>query len=82
MSNVEQIYKNVLKDIVPTINEISTINHLVDKLKILLKKRAQEQNIRYTTMEPQGSTGIKQTQLRNDFDIDFFIGLNLSLIHI
>ena len=78
MSNVEQIFKNVLKDIVPTINEISTINYVVDKLKNLLKKRAREQDIRYTTMEPQGSTGIKQTQLRNDFDIDFFIGLNFN----
>lgn len=78
MSNVEQIYKNVLKDIVPTINEISTINHVVDKLKILLEKRAREQDIRYTVMEPQGSTGIKQTQLRDDFDIDFFIGLNFN----
>ena len=78
MSIVEQIYKNVLKDIVPTINEISTINHVVNKLKILLEKRAREKDIQYTTMEPQGSTGIKQTQLRNDFDIDFFIGLNFN----
>jgi len=78
MSNFEQIYKNVLKDIVPTINEISTINHVVHKIKILLEKRAREEDFQYTTMEPQGSTGIKQTQLRNDFDIDFFIGLNFN----
>jgi tRNA CCA-adding enzyme len=78
MSNIEQIFKNVLKDITPTISEISTINHVVDKLKDLLGKRAREQDIQYTNMEPQGSTGIKQTQLRNDFDIDFFIGLNFN----
>ncbi|GAG90666.1 unnamed protein product, partial [marine sediment metagenome] len=62
-----------------TNQELNLINEVVDKLKFLLEKKAHELGIDFTRIEPQGSTGIKQTQLRSDFDIDLFIGLNYDL---
>ncbi|MFX1339237.1 MAG: hypothetical protein ACFFDK_11560 [Promethearchaeota archaeon] len=76
---MDQILYEILEDIVPTRQELNLINEIVEKLKLLLEKKAKELNIEYTQIEPQGSTGIKQTQLRNDFDIDLFIGLNYDL---
>ncbi|MHA1804752.1 MAG: hypothetical protein ACTSU4_09475 [Promethearchaeota archaeon] len=76
MSTIEQIFNDVLEEIKPTSKELRLISDIVNLLTTLLIKKADELNIQYTRMEPQGSTGIKQTQLRDDFDIDFFIGLN------
>ena len=79
MNSRNQILDELLEEIVPTKQELNLINEIVEKLKSLLEKKAKELNIKYTRIEPQGSTGIKQTQLRNDFDIDLFIGLNYDL---
>ena len=79
MNSMNQILNEVLKEILPTKQELALIQEITEKLKLLLGKRAKELNIEYIQIEPQGSTGIKQTQLRNDFDIDLFIGLNYEL---
>jgi tRNA nucleotidyltransferase (CCA-adding enzyme) len=79
MSEIDRIFSEVLKEIKPTANELVLIKKITEKLKELLRKKAHELDIQYTTIEPQGSTGIKQTQLRNDFDIDLFIGLDYEL---
>ena len=79
MNSINQVFKEVLKEIMPTEQEFRLIEEITDNLKSLLDKNAKELNIKYTRIEPQGSTGIKQTQLRNDFDIDLFIGLNYKL---
>jgi len=79
MTNVSEILETVLKQIIPTNQELTLINNIVEKLKSLLEKKAKELKIDYTRIEPHGSTGIKQTQLRNDFDIDLFVGLNYDL---
>ncbi|MHA1688652.1 MAG: hypothetical protein ACTSUN_04845, partial [Promethearchaeota archaeon] len=79
MSKIEQIFNEVLEEIMPTSKELQLISDIVALLTNLLTKKADELNINFTRMEPQGSTGIKQTQLRNDFDIDFFIGLNYEI---
>jgi tRNA nucleotidyltransferase (CCA-adding enzyme) len=79
MNSINQVFKEVLKEIMPTEQEFRLIEEITDNLKSLLDKNAKELNIKYTRIEPQGSTGIKQTQLRNDFDIDLFIGLNYEL---
>ncbi len=76
MSPFSEIFAEVLKDITPTQKEIVLINNITEKLKNLLSKKATELNINFIRIEPQGSTGIKQTQLKNDFDIDLFIGLD------
>ncbi len=78
MPSEYEVFKKVLNEIIPTTQELILISDIVDKLKDLLEKRAKELKIEYTKIEPQGSTGIKQTQLKNDFDIDLFIGLDFS----
>jgi len=75
MAPINDIFINVLEEITPTAQEIALIGDISDKLKKLLDKKAKELHINYTKIEPQGSTGIKQTQIKNDFDIDIFIGL-------
>jgi len=79
MSEYDIIFSKVLKEIKPTANELVLIKKITAKLKELLREKAHEFDIHYTSIEPQGSTGIKQTQLRNDFDIDLFIGLDYEL---
>ena len=79
MNTISEILEAVLKEITPTNRELTIINEIVEILKFLLEKKAKELKIEYTQIEPQGSTGIKQTQLRNDFDIDLFVGLNYNL---
>lgn len=76
MRDIEQIFSKVLENIQPTEKELALINSIVEKLTHLLEQRAKKQALDYISIEPQGSTGIKQTQLRNDFDIDLFIGLD------
>ncbi|MBY8991493.1 MAG: hypothetical protein KGD58_12120 [Candidatus Lokiarchaeota archaeon] len=74
----DRIFEEILKRITPTQNEIDLINSIIDKLKKLIIAKAKEIGITYTKIEPQGSTGIKQTQLKDDFDIDLFIGLDYN----
>ncbi len=75
MDSVREVFTEVLKDIVPTEFELDLIKKTVEKVKILLDQKVKEINVEYKIIEPQGSTGIKQTQLKNDFDIDIFVGL-------
>jgi len=79
MDLIKSIFNEILKDIIPTQLELTLISDIIKKLKRLLDEKAQQLNIPYTKIEPQGSTGIKQTQLKNDFDIDLFVGLNYEL---
>jgi len=79
MTSINSIFKEVLEDIIPTQRELTLINDIIEKLKRLLDEKAQQLEIKYTKIEPQGSTGIKQTQLKNDFDIDLFVGLDYEL---
>ncbi|MFX1287567.1 MAG: hypothetical protein ACFFFY_03270 [Promethearchaeota archaeon] len=79
MTSINDIFKEVLENISPTQEELTLIDDITKILKTLLDNKAQELNINYTKIEPQGSTGIKQTQLKNDFDIDLFVGLDYQL---
>ncbi len=79
MTLINDIFENILKDITPTQEELTLINEIYKKIRKLLDEKAQQLNLKYTKIEPQGSTGIKQTQLKNDFDIDLFVGLDYEL---
>ncbi|MFX1376106.1 MAG: hypothetical protein ACFFA0_09860 [Promethearchaeota archaeon] len=76
MALINKIFEEILNEITPTEKEIVLISKISEKLKYLLVEKARELDINYTKIEPQGSTGIKQTQLKDDFDIDLFIGLD------
>ncbi|TXT65645.1 MAG: CCA-adding enzyme [Promethearchaeota archaeon] len=78
MTPIEDIFDEILEQIRPTKEEIDLIDKIVQKLSSLIRQKAEELNIDYRDIEPQGSTGIKQTQLRDDFDIDLFIGLDYT----
>ncbi|MBD3216007.1 MAG: hypothetical protein GF311_25570 [Candidatus Lokiarchaeota archaeon] len=78
MTTIDDIFEEILEQIKPTNEEIDLIDKIVQKLSNLIRRKAEELNIDYIDIEPQGSTGIKQTQLRNDFDIDLFIGLDYA----
>jgi len=78
MPSINNIFNEILNDIAPSPEELSNINEIVEVISVLLKNTAKELDIEYTIIEPQGSTGIKQTQLRNDFDIDLFVGLSYN----
>ena len=79
MNSISDIFKEVIEEIVPSEKELYDINEIIDTVTLLLKNSAKESEIEFTVIEPQGSTGIKQTQLKNDFDIDIFIGLDYNL---
>ncbi len=76
MPSIKDILTEVLQRIIPTSQEITLIETITEKLKKLLVSKAKELSIKNFHIEPQGSTGIKQTQLKDDFDIDLFIGLD------
>ncbi|MFX1303349.1 MAG: hypothetical protein ACFE9X_08335 [Promethearchaeota archaeon] len=78
MSEIDEIFTKILKEITPSKKEIALIKEINEKLIDLLDKKAKELDFLYSKIEPQGSTGIKQTQLKNDFDIDLFIGLDYN----
>lgn len=79
MKSIDSVLDSVLKDITPTSQELELIQDITEQLGKLLKKKASELDIKYTKMESQGSTGIKQTQLKNNYDINYFIGLDYDL---
>jgi len=76
MNNLDKIFNSVLAKIIPSEDEIKFINGIILKLKKLLGASAEKFKVKYTKIEAQGSTGIKQTQLKGDYDIDLFIGLD------
>jgi len=76
MTLIIDVLNKVLGEITPTARELKLINSVIDKVKNFLQIKAKELNVNFTKIEPQGSTGIKQTQLRGDFDIDVFVGLD------
>ena len=76
---MDNIINSVLGKIIPSEDEIKLIDNIILKLKTILDASAKKLNVKYTKIEAQGSTGIKQTQLKGDYDIDLFIGLDYSL---
>lgn len=78
MNAIQDIFSSVLHEITPSEEELSLTKKLIDQLKKLLKETAKDKKIPYATIEAQGSTGIKQTQLQGDYDIDLFIGLDYN----
>jgi len=62
------IRESILDLIVPTRKEIKLQERIIDLLDHALRDRAETLAVNYAFIEPQGSTGKKQTQLRYDAD--------------
>ncbi|MDF1538071.1 MAG: hypothetical protein P1Q69_04130 [Candidatus Thorarchaeota archaeon] len=67
--------KNILQKITPTQSEIDLQREVISELRESLKNYADGIQQSYSFIEPQGSTGKKQTQLRGTSDIDLFVAL-------
>ena len=67
--------ERILARIVPTSEEVKKQQQVTDSLVDALSRRAKILDQHYSFIEPQGSTGRKQTQLRGAADIDLFVGL-------
>lgn len=70
------IRKRILKRIAPTNAELEIQRLAISALREELENFAKKIDQPYSFIEPQGSTGKKQTQLRNAGDIDLFIALS------
>ncbi len=74
----DELRARVLSEISPTEAEIQKQAHIISELSAALESRAAEIGQAYSFIEPQGSTGRKQTQLRGAADIDLFVGLRME----
>jgi tRNA nucleotidyltransferase (CCA-adding enzyme) len=71
----DSIRARVLKQITPTKTEILRQKKVIEQLTTALIEHSRSSHYAYSFIEPQGSTGRKQTQLRGAADIDLFVGL-------
>ena len=60
----------------PTEDEIEKQSRVIESLRDALERYAIEKGLPYHSIEPQGSTGKKQTQLKGASDIDLFVILS------
>ncbi len=80
LEQFQTIREQILKEIRPTPAEIEGIRQAANKLESSIKRHAKEAGVPVKFFEIEGSTGIKQTQLRNASDIDAFVGLPKSFV--
>jgi len=71
----DSVREHVLSQITPTKGEIQIQQEVINRLTQVLEDQAGSCGYAYSFIEPQGSTGKKQTQLRGASDIDLFVGL-------
>ncbi|MGY5864293.1 MAG: hypothetical protein RTV41_06790 [Candidatus Thorarchaeota archaeon] len=72
----DEVRGEVLAKISPTLEELQNQKNIISTLKQLLVQQSELVGFDYSFIEPQGSTGRKQTQLRDAADIDLFVGLD------
>ncbi|MEX2680678.1 MAG: hypothetical protein Q6373_003710 [Candidatus Sigynarchaeota archaeon] len=80
LERIASAKSNVLERIKPTPAEISRINGTTRRVARVVMEILQGRGLSIDYIEPQGSTGLKQTQLAGDSDVDLFIGMNPSVI--
>ncbi|NHI93691.1 MAG: hypothetical protein EAX96_14490 [Candidatus Lokiarchaeota archaeon] len=73
---LSEIKDKILPKITPMHSEINKINNIISIIISELEKEAKLNSIAYNHIEPQGSTGIKQTNLSGTSDIDLFFLLD------
>ena len=72
----EEMVSVILAEIMPTKGEIENQATAIDTLKQSLEHYAAANGFPFDSIEPQGSTGRKQTHLRGASDIDLFVILS------
>jgi tRNA nucleotidyltransferase (CCA-adding enzyme) len=79
IDRIVAIKQRVLERIKPSQQEIDEGKAITDEVCGAIRA-ALERVAPVDYVEPQGSTGIKQTQLAGDHDVDLFIGLDPSIV--
>ncbi len=77
---IQSIFHNVLQRLIPTNEELDHIKKTVESISSYIQHLKIPDDITINFIEAQGSTGIKQTSIRNSADIDLFIGLDPKYI--
>ena len=72
----KSVRKEILEKISPSDDEVKRQQTIIQEISDKLESYAERVNIAYSFIQPQGSTGRKQTQLKGASDIDLFVGLN------
>lgn len=76
LRKIREIKNEALKIIKPTKREIEKQKEIISHLKQFIEKAAVKKRYKFLFIEAEGSTGIKQTQLRGASDIDIFVALS------
>ncbi len=71
----DSIREQVLAKITPSQEEMDVQARIINHLREALQEKAESKEYVYSFIEPEGSTGKKQTQLRGAADIDLFVAL-------
>ncbi len=71
----DSIREQVLARITPSQEEIAVQATIINRLSETLQNQAESTEYEFSFIEPEGSTGKKQTQLRGAADIDLFVAL-------
>ena len=77
---VLSIFKEILEKITPDKKEIDHIENVTASIMKIIRNSVIPDEISIRFIEPQGSTGLKQTALKNTADIDLFIGIDPEII--
>jgi tRNA nucleotidyltransferase (CCA-adding enzyme) len=77
---IEKIFTEIYPQIEPTSAERSQIQNVIAEISRMIERSAPPPEISICFIEAEGSTGLKQTALRNAADVDLFIGLDPKLI--
>lgn len=72
----QSLREDILERITPTQEEVDRQHKIISDLTDAISSLALKKGFSYSFIQPQGSTGQKQTQLRGTSDIDLFVGLN------
>ncbi|MHA1270822.1 MAG: hypothetical protein ACTSPY_13600 [Candidatus Helarchaeota archaeon] len=74
----QEIRKKVLENIIPTKEENRKIQNLINNLIKATWEILEDKDFSVKFIEAEGSTGMKQTHLSGDSDIDLFIALDFN----
>ena len=77
---VLSIFNEILENITPDETELAHIENVTTSTIKIIRNSKIPDEISIRFIEPQGSTGLKQTALKNTADIDLFIGIDPEII--
>ncbi|TFF92322.1 hypothetical protein EU545_01290 [Candidatus Thorarchaeota archaeon] len=72
----QELRERILREITPSDEELKRQKSVIGELTSALRDAAKTLGQSYSFIEPQGSTGAKQTQLKGAADIDLFVALD------